>query len=521
MNARQLNLGYFFQDSVARSPDKVAVIDLWGGKERLATYAGLDEAADRVAGMLAGLGIGVGERVGMIVGNRLEFLEIFLGAMRAGAIPVPINTRLARDTLRFILEDAECRAAFIEPAAHPDAMAIAGAAPLAHRIILDGAPPPGWLAYAAARDASPRLAEPPALPPDAQAFQPYTSGSTGLPKGALMTHSGMLWYVGYNQRHWPTSPEDRGLIALPLFHKNAMRGTVKPVLAAGGSFVLMPGYEPRAYLEALARYRCTFSRGVAAVFTMFLQQRDVLDRLDLSALRSLSIGSATVTPELMDAVERAIPGVKVSESYGLTEGGSPFRPPLDGRPVPRGAVGVLAPEIEARLTDADGQVAMEEGELWIRSPYNALGYHKRPDVTREKLVDGWLRTGDVFRRDADGFYFFKSRVDDMFSCGGENIYPKEVEDLLFRHPAVANAAVVPVPHAVKGVVPAAMVVLKQGAGATPDILKSFCLENGPKYAHPRLVHVVPESSLPLNGAGKVDRRLVREALLPLASNLAG
>ena len=521
MSNRAENLGYFFEDAVRRFPDKVAVIDLWGGQERLATYAGLDEAADRVAGLLAGLGVGVGERVGMLVGNRLEFLEIFLGAMRAGAIPVPINTRLARDTLRFILEDAECTAVFVEPVAHPDAMAIAGAAPVATRIVLDGAAPEGWLAYSAARDAAPRLREPPALPRDSQAFQPYTSGSTGLPKGAMMTHAGMLWYVGYNQRHWPTKPEDRGLIALPLFHKNAMRGTVKPVLAAGGSFVLMPGYEPRGYLEALARYRCTFSRGVAAVFTMFLQQREVLETLDLSALRSLSIGSATVTPELMDAVERAIPGVKVSESYGLTEGGSPFRPPLDGRTVPRGSVGVRAPEVEVRLVDAAGGESDEEGELWIRSPYNLLGYHKRPDVTREKLVDGWLRTGDVFRRDADGFHYFKSRVDDMFSCGGENIYPKEVEDLLFRHPAVANAVVVPVPHAVKGVVPAAMVVLRRGAAATPASLREFCLENGPKYAHPRLVQGVGEAALPLNGAGKVDRRLVREAMLPFATGLGG
>lgn len=145
-----------------------------------------------------------------------------------------------------------------------------------------------------------------------------------------MTHAGMLWYVGYNQRYWPTNPDDRGLIALPLFHKNAMRGTVKPMLYAGGSFVLMPNYEPRTYLNSLSKYRCTYSRGVAAVFTMFLQYRDTLASLDLSALRGLTIGSAVVTHELMDELERAIPGVKVSESYGLTEGGSPFHALLDG-----------------------------------------------------------------------------------------------------------------------------------------------------------------------------------------------
>ncbi len=504
---REKNLGYFFSDSVRRYPDKVAVIDLHGGEEREITYGQLDERSDRAAGLVRRLGVKPGGRVGMIVGNRVEFLEIFFGAMRAGAIPVAINTRLARDTLQFILEDAECRAVFVDPEAHPNALEVSRNSPNVvslHR-------------YEEERDRSERLKEPPELPDNAQAFQPYTSGSTGLPKGAIMTHTGMLWYVKYNQRYWPATPQERGLIALPLFHKNAMRGTVKPMLYAGASFVLMPGYEPRSYLEALARYRVTYSRGVAAVFTMFLQHRDALDKLDLSALKSFAIGSAVVTPELMDKVERALPGIKVGESYGLTEGGSPFRTPIDGRPVPRGSPGVQAPEYEVRLVGPDGRDRDDEGELWLKSPYNCLGYHKRPEVTREKLVDGWLRTGDVFRRDRDGFYYFKTRVDDMFSCGGENIYPKEVEALLFRHPAVANAVVAPVPHAVKGYVPAALVVLKRGASAEAEALKTWCLDHGPKYAHPRFVQIIDEKDLPLNGAGKIDRALAKLRLAALSA----
>ena len=499
----ETNLGYFFRDSVRRVPDRVAIIDLYGGRERSVTYAELDERADRAAGLVRRLGVKPGERVGMIVGNRVEFLEIFFGSMRAGAIPVAINTRLAKDTLKFILEDAECTAAFVEPEAHPDAVGVSES--IKKRILVGKD-------YEEQLQASERLKEPPELPANAQAFQPYTSGSTGLPKGAIMTHAGMLWYVKYNQRYWPTGEDERGLIALPLFHKNAMRGTVKPILYAGASFVLMPGYEPRSYLEALAKYRCTYSRGVAAVFTMFLQHPDALKQLDLSSLRSFTIGSAVVAPELMDKVERALPGIKVGESYGLTEGGSPFRTPLDGRPVPRGSPGVQAPEFEVRLVGADGHDRDDEGELWLKSPYNCLGYHKRPEITREKLVDGWLRTGDVFRRDQDGFYYFKTRVDDMFSCGGENIYPKEVEDLLFRHPAVANAVVAPVPHAVKGYVPAALVVLKRGATAEAEALKTWCLENGPKYAHPRFVQIIDEKELPLNGAGKIDRAMAKARL---------
>jgi acyl-CoA synthetase (AMP-forming)/AMP-acid ligase II len=281
------------------------------------------------------------------------------------------------------------------------------------------------------------------------------------------------------------------------------------MLYAGGSFVLMPRYEPRAYLEVLARYRCTYSRGVAAVFSMFLQQRAHLASLDLSALRSMTIGSAVVAPELMDAVERALPHVRVSESYGLTEGGSPLREPTDGRAVPRGSPGLAAPEIELKLVDAGGREA-EEGELGIRSPYVCLGYHNEPEITRQKLRDGWLHTGDVFRRDHDGFFYFRSRLDDMFSCGGENVYPKEVENVLFAHPDVVNAVVAAVPHTVKGFVPAAMVVVRPGASVSADELRAWCLEHGPAYSHPRFIAVV--GSLPLSGAGKIDRAEVATCL---------
>jgi long-chain acyl-CoA synthetase len=514
---RRRNLGFFFDEALTRTPDKVAIIDLHGGRERHSTYRALDERMDRVARMLARLGVVPGERVGMLVGNRVEFIEFFFGAMRAGAIPVLLNIRLGADTLSGLLEHAGCVMALVDPRCNRDAVAIASRAPMRQRLLLDDAHP-GFLGFEAEMAMPADTVTPPEIGEDTQAFQPYTSGSTGRPKGAIMTHRGMLWYVAHNQRHWPASPDDRGLIALPLFHKNALRGTVKPMLHAGGSFVLMPGYEPRAYLEALAEYRCTYSRGVAAVFTMVLQHREAIGRLDLSALRSMSIGSAVVTPELLDAVERALPGVKTSESYGLTEGGSPFRAPLDGRAVPRGSVGVAAPGVGVKLIDSDGNEQRDFGELLIKSPYVCLGYHNEPEITRQKLVDGWLRTGDVFLRDADGFYYFRSRVDDMFSCGGENVYPKEVENLLFTHPDVADAVVAPVPHAVKGFVPAAMVILRAGAATSPADLKAWCLERGPLYSHPRHIAVVP--ALPQNGAGKIDRVAVQQELRAQAARLA-
>lgn len=506
---RLRNLGYFFDDSVRRVPDKVCIIDLHGGTERSTTYRKLDGRMNRVAATLTRLGVKSGQRVGMLVGNRTEFLEFFFGSMRVGAIPVPINTHLNAETLAYILDDADCAVALIDPGCNPNAVEIAGCAALRHRLLLDRTED-GFASY---EDELAISSDPVASPPldrDAQALQLYTSGSTGRPKGVITTHRGILWYIIHNQRHWPVSEDDRGLISLPLFHKSALRGTVKPMLYAGGSFVIMPRYEPKPYLNALAKYRCTFSRGVAAVFAMFLQHKDYLRTLDLGALRRMEIGSGIVPPGLLDAVEQAIPGVTASESYGSTEGGSPLRPPVDGRPVPRGSIGVPIPDIELKLLDVNGDSHPDTGELVFRSPYVCLGYHNQPQTSRDKLRDGWLHTGDIFFKDEDGFYFFRSRKDDMFSCGGENVYPKEVENLLFSHPDVANAVVVPLPHAAKGFVPAAMIVPRKGASVTADEIRKYCLDHGPAYAHPRFVALT--AAFPLSGAGKPDRALIQAEL---------
>src|SRR5262252_8067200 len=223
---RRRNLGFFFDQSVARLPDKVAIIDLFGGRERTSSYRQLDARMDAVARMLARLGVRPGERVAMLIGNRTEFVEVFFGAMRAGAIPLPLNTRLAGDTLTQIITAAACVAAIVDPGSNRDAVAIAERAPVRHRLLLDEERE-GFLGFEAEIAKPAPAVEPPPIADDTQAFQPYTSGSTGRPKGAIMTHRGMLWYVAYNQRYWPSAETDRGLIALPLFHKNALRGTVK------------------------------------------------------------------------------------------------------------------------------------------------------------------------------------------------------------------------------------------------------------------------------------------------------
>ncbi|MEO1019719.1 MAG: fatty acid--CoA ligase family protein, partial [Pseudomonadota bacterium] len=213
---------------------------------------------------------------------------------------------------------------------------------------------------------------------------------------------------------------------------------------------------------------------------------------------------------LAEQIEEAF-GVAVGESYGLTEGGPVMiGPPLDGRKPPFGSCGVAWPEGEVKLVAVDGADDVDFGELWVRNPGVTPGYHNRPDVNAERLVDGWLKTGDLFFRDNDGFFFFKGRVDDMFNSGGENIYPKEVENLLLSHEAVADACVVPIPHVVKGMVPVALVMLVQNGAADEVRLKAHCLDQGPAYAHPRRIEIVDQ--IPLNGAGKNDRSAVQREL---------
>ncbi|MYA34089.1 MAG: acyl--CoA ligase [Gemmatimonadales bacterium] len=508
---RDANLGYWLREAAEAFPGRVALIDLSRPVPREVTYAELNERMDRVANLLSDAGIGAGDRFALSVGNRFEFVEILFGGMRCGAVPVPLNFKLSAASLAHIVRDAACRAAFVETAVTERSAAVVEQSGIETRWDVGGAGrrlEPGsaeWLDYERALGGSPARFDPPRLGAGHPAFQPYTSGSTGKPKGVVLSHEGQLWWVRCLRKYWPAAPGDRALVAVPLYHKNAMAGAIKPLLQAGASVVVLPGFSPESFLRALSEYRCTQVGAVPAVFAMILDRMDLIAELDFSALRKVTLGSAPVQPELMHAVERAF-GVEVGESYGLTEGGPVMiGPARDGRPTPRGSCGTAWPEGEIRLV-RDGREDPEYGELWVRNPGVTTGYHNLPAVNAARIRDGWLATGDLFFRDGEGFYYFRGRTDDMFNSGGENIYPKEVEDLLLSHPDVREAAVVPVPHALKGAVPAAVVRLGPEARATAESLKRYTLERGPAYAHPRRIALVEE--MPLTGVGKVDRAAI-------------
>lgn len=509
IDPRANNLGYWSHDAAVKGPDRIAMIDLSGPRERQVSYREFDARMDRFAALITAMGLKPGDRMAMSIANRFEFVEIMYGAMRAGVVPVPLNTKLGAETLDYIVRDADCRGAVIDPAVNAAMAGVCERAGVGVRLALDTAPA-GWAAYEPTLMATPATFTPPIIADDHPSFQPYTSGSTGRPKGVVLTHSGQLWWIGCLKKYWPTNPDARALVAVPLYHKNAMAGGIKPKLAVGGCVIILPGFEARRFLQTLADYRVTNAGALPTVFSMLLQHQDLLDSLDFSALQSLSIGSAPVSEELMSQIQTAF-GVGVTESYGLTEGGPVMiGQPIDGRKTPFGSCGVAWPEGEVRLVGADGSDSDSFGELWVRNPGVTPGYHNLPEVNAKRIVGGWLKTGDIFARDGEGFFFFRGRTDDMFKCGGESIYPKEVENLLLSHDAVVDACVVPARHALKGHVPVALVVLTTPGATDEAALKQYCLQQGPAYAHPR--HIVIVDEIPLNGAAKNDRTVVTRDL---------
>jgi acyl-CoA synthetase (AMP-forming)/AMP-acid ligase II len=345
--------------------------------------------------------------------------------------------------------------------------------------------------------------EPVAPGPDELAMILYTSGSTGVPKGVPLTHHGQLWAIEHRLAGTPGVERHRLLVAAPFFHMNALCVTAF-ALCGGASVALLPRFSAPAYVEAIGRHRCTWLTAVPTMIAMAVRETEALARTDLSSVERVAMGSAPLGQALVDRVKALFPGALVGNGYGTTETGPvAFGPHPRGVPRPDTALGYPAEGVDLRLV-AGADMDADEGVLHLRTPALMPGYLNLPAKTAQVMTaDGYYVTGDVMRRDADGFYHFVGRADDMFVCGGENIYPGEVEAMLERHPEIRQACVVPVPDELKGAKPVAFVVPVAGAAPSPQAIREWALAHGPAYQHPRHVLLVPE--LPLAGTGKIDR----------------
>lgn len=482
-------------------PERPAVIQ----DDLVLTYGQLDARMKRVAGLLRRLDVGVGARVALLFPNEWPFIEACFGSMRAGAVPVPLNIRLGYETLRYCLEHSDAEVLLASGTLIEQAVRLTDDVPALRALVATGDPPAGALSYERLLEDIPAEFDSVAVGSEDICMQPYTSGSTGRPKGVLLTHGGQFWNADMVRRVMMLDETDRALVPVPLYHKNAMAAAVKPLLMAGGALVILPGFDAADVIRAIARYRCTYLTGVPAMFRLILNQKRLLAEHDVSSLRWAACGSAMVPPDLLQEFQETFPA-GISEGYGLTEGGPVVLESPRFGPRKIGSAGLPLPGCETRVVTAEAREAGvgEPGELWVRNPGLARGYYKAAELTAQKFdAGGWLHTGDLVRRDADGYYYILGRLDDMINVGGENVYPKEVEDLLALHPAVREVYVVPAPHAVKGEAPVAFVVLHEGRTATPEELKQFFLARGPAYAHPRQIFFI--DAAPLGSTGKVDR----------------
>jgi len=496
------NLGLLFAAHAHEA--RTAIVDLYDpARPRSVSFRELDQLCNAVARGLARAGLGPGDRIGILSLNRTEFVAAFLGSLRAGVVPVPVNIKLAIETVAFILDDAGARLVFAEPA-------LRRLCPAGTRIVeFGGSGNDGFERFI---DPGPYTAFEPA--PDSVAVQPYTSGSTGRPKGVLLTHYGQNWsrlVLTWSRR---TNARDVILVAAPLYHKNALNA-IKQGLTAGALLPLLPQFDVARYLDAIGRYHCTVISGVPTMMSMVLAQKDRLTATDVSSVRTVMMGSAPASRQLFDEIKRYFPRAEPLVVYGVTEGGPvPLGPHPHGKPRPPGSIGVPYAGTEAKLV---GGPAADHGELVVKNPGVLLAYHNLPEETARRIRDGWYYTGDICRRDADGFYYFVGRTDDMFVSGGENIFPIELESLLERHPAVHQALVLPFDHELKGQVPYAFVVLRAGHTASEDELKAFALANGPAYQHPRRVFFLEQ--LPLAGTNKVDQQQLRRHVAELTEDV--
>ena len=470
-----------------RDMGKVALVDLSGPAARPITYAALDAMARAVARGLLKRGLKRGDRIGILAANSTEFLAAFYGIQRAGLVAVPVNWRFPAATVDYVLGNSGAALVFCDEARR-------AAVPAGIPAVVMGSP--DWDALL-----DPGAFDPVVPEPAEPALFLYTSGSTGKPKGVVLSHQSHLWVVEQRLKGADISQE-RALIAAPLYHMNGL-ALAQLCCAAHITVVLLPQFDARAYLRAIGAHRVTWITGVPPMMAMLLQERDLVAATDLSSVRHVRCGSAPTSPALLAAIQATFPQARFVNGYGTTEAGPVvFGPHPDRIPTPPLSVGYPHPAVQLRLRAPDGSIG-DEGVLEQKCPAQMNGYWQRPDIRPPLTEDGFYVTGDVFRRDENGFHYVIGRVDDMFISGGENIFPSEVEKVLETHPGVEQSAVIPVPDDIKGTKPVAFVVRSAGAAIDEAAVKAHALAHAPAFMHPRRVWFL--DALPLMGTNKIDK----------------
>ena len=516
------NLSALLEDSTAKYPERTAVVL---GETRL-NYAQVNGAANQVANLLVSRGIVPGDKVALSCANIPFFTIIYFGILKAGATVVPLNVLLKGREVAYHLGDSDAKAVF----------AFEGTADLPiGKEVWDGfnatesctefflitvdpsAPSPieGAETYGAAVAGQAPTFETVDVSDDDTAVILYTSGTTGQPKGAELRHRNMRdnAFAGKDLFGADEANPDTYLCVLPLFHSFGQTVIQNGGFAFGGTVVMLPRFEAKAALGLMLKEKVTFFAGVPTMYWGLLGALDTApdeERVDVKEiaanLRVAAAGGSALPVDIHRQFKERF-GVTILEGYGLSETSPVASFSRFGEEPRVGSIGVPIPGVEMKLinddwTDATGEDAI--GEIAIKGHNIMKGYYKRPEATDEAIHDGWFRSGDLGKKDADGFYYIVDRSKDMIIRGGYNVYPREIEEVLMTHRDVSLAAVVGVPHESHGEEIKAVVILEDGATVTEDELIAWGKEQMAAYKYPRIVEFVP--SLPMTATGKILKR---------------
>jgi len=461
----------------------------------------LDNAAFQVAvlaaaSVLAAHGVGEGDRVAVVLPNRVELVVTLFAAWHLGACVTPVNPALTPSEAGYQIHDSQARVVVGDPATNP-------------LVTLDVAK----LGSSTSQDGVVRAASEPAARPDGLALLIYTSGTTGHPKGVMLDHANIEAMCQMIVDGLGLGGDDHSLLILPLFHVNGITVSVLSPLLAGGRTTIAPRFRPESFFADVERLRPTYFSAVPAIYAMLTNlPADV--RPDTSSLRRVVCGAAPMPAELIQAFEARY-DVPIVEGYGLSEGTcATTMNPVRGVRKP-GTVGLPLPGQDVALFhEQTGDIDREgTGEVVVRGPNVMRGYLNRPEDTARTVVDGWLHTGDVGRFDEDGYLVLVDRIKDMIIRGGENLYPKEIENALYSHPDVLEVAVIGGPDPVYGEVPIAFVALRPASTATAEDLLGHAGKTLARMKLPARIHFV--EVLPKNPVGKIDKPSLRSTLRPV------
>jgi long-chain acyl-CoA synthetase len=506
-----LNLAEPLRESARQCPEKTAIVL---GETKLA-YAQLYSMVQKLAGGLSRLGLQRGQHVAILLPNVPHFTVSYYAAQLLGCPLVPLNVLLTKDEIAYHLEDSDAVALIAWEGFFEQAQAAFNAVPSCKHLLLakadlrDVTAPEGAESLSAVLGGGEPVRETAPTMPDDTAVILYTSGTTGRPKGAELSHFNLTHNAEYVATKLMNFGSDTTALAvLPLFHSFGQTVVQNATLRSHGTLVLLPRFDPKSAFELMQKHNVTLFAGVPTMYFALLNYPDA-GQFDLSSLRYCVAGGSSMPVEVMHAFDRKY-DVNILEGYGLSETSPVASFNVLDRPKKAGSIGIPLQGVEFKLVDDLGQTIdapLVPGEICIRGPNVMKGYYKRPAANAETIKNGWFSTGDVAHRDDEGYYFIVDRKKDMIIRGGFNVYPREVEEVLYGHEAVLEVAVIGIPHESHGEEIKAVIALKPGTAATPEELIAYCKGRLAAYKYPRVVEL--RESLPKTATGKILKRELR------------